>query len=309
MRGAFAKTLTELAGNDSRIYLLTGDLGYMALEPFAEKFPDRFINVGVAEQNMVGIATGLAEAGFIPVVYSIVTFATLRPYEFIRNGPILHQLPVRIAGVGGGAEYGHNGATHYGLEDIGVMRVQPGITVVAPADAAQTATALKKTYDLPGPVYYRLGKDDRIVVPGLNGAFDLGRAQIIREGKDLLLIAMGGISCEVAAAAELLRKDGIDCEVMVVASINPAPVDDLKAHLSKFRQAITVEAHYAAGGLCSLVSEVVAQSGINCKITRCAIEKSPDGETGGQAFLYNKFGISAGAVAARAKALLCGVMV
>ncbi|HEY9713765.1 MAG TPA: transketolase, partial [Chroococcales cyanobacterium] len=117
MRGAFARTLTELAAQDSRIYLLTGDLGYMALEPFKEKFPDRFINVGVAEQNMVGIATGLAEAGLIPVCYSIVTFASLRPYEFIRNGPILHQLPVRIAGVGGGVEYGHNGATHYGLED------------------------------------------------------------------------------------------------------------------------------------------------------------------------------------------------
>lgn len=307
MRGAFAKTLTELAAKDSRIYLLTGDLGYMALEPFAEKFPDRFINVGVAEQNMVGIATGLAEAGFIPVVYSIVTFASLRPYEFIRNGPILHQLPVRIAGVGGGVEYGHNGATHYGMEDVGVMRVQPGITVVAPADAGQTKTALEKTYDLPGPVYYRLGKDDRIVVPGLDGKFDLGKAQTIKKGKDVLLLAMGGISYETAKAAELLSKDGIEAEVVVVASINPAPVEDLKQVLSQYRQAITVEAHYASGGLTSLVSEVVAQAGINCKISRCAIEQSPDGETGGQSFLYNKFGLSAEAIATKAKSLLCGV--
>ncbi len=307
MRGAFAKTLTELAAKDSRIYLLTGDLGYMALEPFAEKFPDRFINVGVAEQNMVGIATGLAEAGFIPVVYSIVTFASLRPYEFIRNGPILHQLPVRIAGVGGGVEYGHNGATHYGLEDIGVMRVQPGITVVAPADAGQTKTALEKTYDLPGPVYYRLGKDDRIVVPGLDGKFELGKVQVIREGKDLLLLAMGGISFETAKAAEILSKEGIEARVVVVASVNPPPVEDLKQELSQYRQAVTVEAHYASGGLTSLVSEVVAQAGINCKISRCAIEKSPDGETGGQAYLYNKFGLSAEAIATKAKSLLCGV--
>lgn len=307
MRGAFAKTLTELAAKDSRIYLLTGDLGYMALEPFAEKFPDRFINVGVAEQNMVGIATGLAEAGFIPVVYSIVTFASLRPYEFIRNGPILHQLPVRIAGVGGGVEYGHNGATHYGLEDIGVMRVQPGITVVAPADAGQTRTALEKTYDLPGPVYYRLGKDDRIVVPGLDGKFDLGKTQTIKKGKDLLLLAMGGISYETAKAAELLSKEGVEAEVVIVASVNPAPVEDLKQILSQYRQAVTVEAHYASGGLASLVSEVVAQAGINCKISRCAIEQSPDGETGGQSYLYNKFGLSAEAIAAKAKSLLCGV--
>src|SRR5688500_13162986 len=106
MRGAFVKAITELADQDPRVLLLTADLGFMALEPFAERFPDRFFNVGVAEQNMIGLATGLAEAGFIPYVYSIVTFATLRPYEFIRNGPILHQLPVRVIAIGGGFEYG-----------------------------------------------------------------------------------------------------------------------------------------------------------------------------------------------------------
>src|SRR5438093_3574694 len=141
MRRAFVNTLVELAESDPRILLLTGDLGYLALEPFSERFPDRFFNVGVAEQNMVGLATGLAEAGFIPFVYSIVTFASLRPYEFIRNGPILHQLPVRIVGVGGGFEYGPQGATHHGLEHVGVMRVQPGIAATARADYAQLACA------------------------------------------------------------------------------------------------------------------------------------------------------------------------
>ena len=102
MRGAFVRTLTELAAGDERIMLLTGDLGFMALEPFRDRFPTRFLNCGVAEQNMVGVATGLADAGFVPFVYSIATFATLRPYEFIRNGPIWHHLPVRIVGIGGG---------------------------------------------------------------------------------------------------------------------------------------------------------------------------------------------------------------
>src|SRR5437588_2280331 len=129
MRDAFVGTLAELAERDHRVVLLTGDLGFGVLESFSERFPDRFFNVGVAEQNMVGLATGLAEAGFIPFVYSIVTFASLRPYEFIRNGPILHRLPVRIVGVGGGFEYGPQGASHHGLEDVGVMRVQPGIAV------------------------------------------------------------------------------------------------------------------------------------------------------------------------------------
>ena len=132
MRTAFVNTLAELAALDERILLLTGDLGYMALEPFTDRFPDRFVNVGVAEQNMVGIATGLAEAGFVPFVYSIATFASLRPYEFIRNGPVLHRSRVRIVGVGGGFEYGTAGITHHGLEDVGVMRVQPGLTVIVP---------------------------------------------------------------------------------------------------------------------------------------------------------------------------------
>src|SRR5262245_38555337 len=109
MRRAFVTTLTELAARDPRILLLTGDLGYLALEPFVERFPGRFFNVGVAEQNMIAVATGLAEAGFLPFVYSIAPFAALRPYEFIRNGPVLHQLPVRVVGVGAGFDYGHNG--------------------------------------------------------------------------------------------------------------------------------------------------------------------------------------------------------
>src|SRR3954470_19977760 len=121
MRHAFIEHLSKLATDDRSIVLVTADLGFMVIEPFAERHPDRFFNVGVAEQNMVGVATGLAEAGFLPFVYSIITFATLRPFEFIRNGPILQKLPVRVVGIGGGFEYGNAGPTHYGLEDIGVM--------------------------------------------------------------------------------------------------------------------------------------------------------------------------------------------
>src|SRR3989442_15930459 len=154
MRKAFSTTLAELAERDPRIMLLTGDLGFMALEPFADRFPDRFINMGVAEQNMVGVGTGLAESGFIPFLYSIVTFASMRAYEFIRNGPIMQNLPVRIVGVGGGFEYGAAGPTHYGLEDVGLMRVQPGMTGVAAADHHGTADGRLETLDLSRPAHY-----------------------------------------------------------------------------------------------------------------------------------------------------------
>lgn len=292
MRVALVKTLVELATTDPRIMLLTGDLGYTVLEPFAEKFPERFLNVGVAEQNMVGIATGLAEAGYIPFLYSIVTFASLRPYEFIRNGPILHHLPVRIAGIGGGFEYGHAGPTHHGLEDVGVMRVQPGITLVAPADHQQARTAIQSTWDMSGPVYYRLGKDDRTTIPELEGRFDLGRVQTLSEGDDIVMVAMGPLVTEVLAAAKALEQQGIGCTVVVVACLNPAPVADLVKILSRFRIALTVEAHYIVGGVGSLVSEVVAESGINCRVVRCGVRTSPDGVGGSQRYLQGIHGLS-----------------
>lgn len=292
MRAAFASTITELAARDERILLMTGDLGFMALEPFSDRFPHRFFNVGVAEQNMVGMATGLAEAGYLPFVYSIAPFATLRPYEFIRNGPILHQLPVRIVGIGGGFEYGSAGPSHFSLEDIGVMRAQPGITVITPADSLQTRTALFDTYDLPGPIYYRLGKDDRAIVPGLDGRFALGHAEILGDGRDLLLIAMGSSAIEAAAAAGDLAERGIGCTVVAVGSVQPAPLATLTEVLARFPLVLTVESHYANGGIGSLVAEVIAEGGHRCRSIRCAVKERASGITGSQTYLAHRYGIS-----------------
>jgi transketolase len=292
MRQAFIQTLTELAARDPRILLLTGDLGYLALEPFADKFPGRFFNVGVAEQNMVGLATGLAEAGFIPFVYSIVPFAVLRPYEFIRNGPIQHQLPVRIVGVGGGLEYGTNGLSHYGLEDIAVMRVQPSLTVIAPADAQQARSAVAATWNLPGPVYYRLGKDDKTIVPGLDGRFELGKLQRLKSGSELLLIAMGSVANEAAAAAQELATRGVSCSLVIAAHISPAPVDELAGLLAQHPVVLTVEAHYRVGGLGSLVAEVIAERQVGCRLVRCGVESLPKGISGSQRYLHQLYGLS-----------------
>jgi transketolase len=151
MRAVFVEKLTELATQDQRIVLLTGDLGFMALEPFREAHPDRFFNVGVAEQNLMGVATGLADAGFTPYCYSIATFASLRGFEFFRNGAVWHNLPVRLVGMGGGFEYGSAGMTHHALEDIGVMRTLPRVTILAPADAGQTDPVVGDARNRRGP--------------------------------------------------------------------------------------------------------------------------------------------------------------
>lgn len=297
MRLEFVKTLIEMAEEDARILLLTGDLGYMVLEPFRERFPGRFFNVGVAEQNMMGLATGLAEDGFIPFVYSIATFATLRPFEFIRNGPVHHQLPVRIVGVGGGFDYGPAGPTHHALEDIGVLRTQPGLTIIAPADYQQTRTALLATKNLSGPVYYRLGKNDRAIIPGLRARFELGRAQTCREGCDLLFITTGSITREVSMAADKLAEQGITSTVMLVASLSPAPVEEIAEALARFSVALTVEAHYTVGGLGSLVSEVAAERGLGCRVMRCGVKHAPAAATGSHDYLNNLYGLSCSALA------------
>jgi transketolase len=251
MRKAFAETLVALAEDDRRIVLLTGDLGYTVLEPFAERFPSRFFNVGVAEQNMVGIATGLAEAGLTPYCYSIATFGTLRPYELIRNGPVAHELPVRIVGVGGGFDYGENGLSHYALEDVAVMRVQPRMTVLAPADDDQARAATAASAELPGPAYVRVARSGDAVA-GLDGRFRPGRAELIGEGSDVALVALGAAALEAVETSALLAGEGIEATVCVVSSFNPSPVEDLAALLGRVPVAISVEAHYVDGGLGSL---------------------------------------------------------
>jgi transketolase len=300
MRGTFVNTLCEIAEQDDRVVLLTGDLGFTVLEGFRDRHPTRFYNVGVAEQNMVGVATGLAEAGLIPFCYSIGTFASLRPFEFIRNGPVVHHLPVRIVGLGAGFEYGTAGITHYSLEDIGVMRTQPGLDIVAPADYEQTRTALLQTWDVPEPVYYRLGKDDRSVMPGLEGRFARGRAQTVREGDDLLIFTCGPISLEVAAAAtELAEHERIESRVVVVASISPAPEQDLAEALERHRFALTVETHYANGGLGSMVAETIAAHGLGTRLVRLAVTQRTAGRSGSAAHMYARHGLDrAGIVSA-----------
>lgn len=276
--------------------LLTGDLGFMALEPFSERFPDRFINVGAAEQDMVGLATGLAEAGLVPFVYSIGTFASLRAYEFIRNGPLLHALPVRIVGVGSGLDYGHNGVTHYSLEDVAVMRVQPDMTILVPADPAQVIGAMHACADVRGPVYLRIGRAGARV-PGLDGRFELGRLQLLGDGRDIAIVALGSMASEAVEAAALLRQQGIDATVAIVSSVQPAPTEDLSTLLASVSLAVSVESHYRTGGIGSLVAEVIAERQLSCRLIRKGVDAMPRGVTGTLAFLNEFYGLSARSLA------------
>lgn len=301
MRNSFVDALVQMAQNDPRLVLLTADLGYTVLEPFAERFPQRFYNVGISEQNMVGMATGLAEAGFIPYVYSIASFMALRPYEFIRLGPAHHRLPVRIVGVGGGFDYGHNGISHYALEDLGIMRMLPEIAVVAPSDCRQAHAAVLATRDFPGPVYYRLGKNNKNTIPGLEGRFELGGLQMVREGADALILATGSIAFEAIDAAATLAAEGIECAVAIVACLAPAPEEALAAALASHTAALTIEGHGITGGLGSLVAEVIAERAIPCRLHRLGVRQSVAGVIGSQPYMHHLHQMDAAALAARVR--------
>ncbi|MDQ1400834.1 MAG: transketolase, partial [Acidimicrobiaceae bacterium] len=210
-------------------------------------------------------------------------------------------------GVGGGFDYGTAGPSHHGTEDVAVRRALPGMTVIAPADQAQAATALRACWDMPGPIYLRLGKDDHTIVPGLDGRFRLGRAEVVRHGDDLAIIAMGAIAAEASAAAATLSARGIEATLVIAASISPAPVDDLVEVLSRFPTVVTVEAHSVVGGLGSLVSEVVAERGLGCRVVRCGVRTAGDGTGGGEAYLNHRHGLSSDALATTARDALAGL--
>ena len=190
-----------------------------------------------------------------------------------------------------GFEYGHSGPAHYALEDVAALRTLPGLTIVVPADFAQAATAIRGTQDVPGPVYYSLGKDDAASLEGLGGRFELGKVQFARVGKDIAIVTMGSIAREVNAAAEELSTPGIDAAVLVVSNFSPDPESDMAGMLSLFRQAITVEAQTVSGGLGSFVASVIATRGLVCRLQVMGIRTPPDGTSGKQAERWRKYGL------------------
>jgi transketolase len=304
MRRAFIEQLVELAEVDSRVLLLSMDLGYCVVEPFQQRFPGRFWNTGVTEQSTMAVAAGLAEDGFLPFVYSIATFATARPYEFIRNGAALHRFPVRIVGAGGGFEYGVGGPTHHACDDIGLMRLAQVATILAPADHRQARACLRATWNAPGPVYYRVGKDEKYEVPGLEGRFEVGKCQQVADGGDVCLVALGSSARAAEEAARDLAAAGIRAAVLVLACVQPPPKAELSAWFTRVPLLVTVESHTAAGGIGESIAAWAAEQHSRCRISRLCVREPWDGVGGSEAFMLNRCGLSAPAIARHVRELL-----
>jgi transketolase len=247
--------LTDIAAQRPEVMLLTGDLGFGVVEQFAARCPKQFLNVGVAEQNMTGLAAGLALEGHIVFTYSLGSFPTLRCLEQIRNDVCYHGANVKIVTVGGGMAYGAVGASHHATEDLAVLRAMPEMTVVAPCDLWEAAEATRAIVDYPGPVYLRLDKSAAPPSHLPGEAFELGRARMIRDGSNVTLVATGGILDEAVRAAEILEQRGISCRVLSVHTVKPLDTDALAAAARETAGIIVVEEHNIDGGLAGAVAE------------------------------------------------------
>lgn len=259
MRTTFIQTLEQLAETDSRIWLVTGDLGFSVLERFRDRFPNRYINVGVAEQNMIGIAAGLAESGRCVFTYSIANFATLRCLEQIRNDVCYHNANVKVVSVGGGLSYGPQGYTHHGIEDLAILRTLPGITVVAPGDPVETDLAVRALAATGGPAYLRLGKASEPTVHATNPRFELGRVIHVREGRDVCLLTTGAMLAPATAAAERLEQHGVRVAVWSVPTLKPLDTVAIRNAAKRYPVLITAEEHTIVGALGSAVAEILAE--------------------------------------------------
>lgn len=258
MRSTFVETLTEAAINNEKIWLLTGDLGYGVLETFKDKLPHRFINMGVAEQNMVGVAAGIAHSGNVVFTYSIANFATLRCLEQIRNDVCYHNANVKIVAVGGGLVYGAQGYTHHAIEDISILSSFENMLIITPGDPYETRKLMPQIIETDGPCYLRLGRAGERMVHKSNINITLGQASLLRNGSDITIMSMGGILPSAMDAALLLKKKGVSVRLLSYHTIQPLDKHAIIKAAKETSAILTVEEHSPSGGLGTKVAEIIA---------------------------------------------------
>ena len=293
MRTAFIRALLEAAEDDERVTLVVGDLGFGVVEPFAERFPERYVNVGVAEQNMTGVAAGMAMSGNVVFTYSIANFPTLRCLEQVRNDVCYHKADVKIVAVGGGFAYGPLGMSHHATEDIAIMRALPNMTVIAPGDPIEAAAATRAIIDRPGPAYLRLGRAGEATVHQAEIDFQIGRAIELADGEDLTLISTGGLLVRAVGVAKELKRNGISARVLSMHTVKPLDVEAVLAAAAETRAIATLEEHSILGGLGGAVAEVLAEhDGPKVPFTRIGLESTFATVAGDEEFLRESFGLS-----------------
>jgi transketolase len=268
VRDAFIRSLIQVAEADRRVVLMTGDLGFGVLDEYRKRFPNQFYNVGVAEQNLAGVAAGLALTGHVVFTYSIGNFPILRCLEQVRNDICYHEADVKIVTVGGGMAYGALGFSHFATEDLAILRALPQMTVVAPGDPIEVERLVPQIVRHRGPVYLRLGRagEKPRHEPGVEVI--LGQPTRARRGTDVLLLTTGGMLPVALQASQDLQEDGVSAAVVSVHTLQPLPAETLCEMAAPFPAVVTCEEHTIRGGLGGAVAEALLEGGITTAFRR-----------------------------------------
>lgn len=302
-RAAYGRKLAEL-GEKNDFYVLDADLsGSTQTCVFAKKFPDRFFNCGIAEENMISVAAGIAATGVPAFASSFAMFACGRAFEQIRNSVAYPQLPVKICASHAGVTVGEDGATHQFCEDIAIMRAVPGMTVVCPADSASTEALLEEILKFDGPVYMRLG---RYAVPQFyekgEREFKLGKGIVLAEGKDVVIVATGIMVAAAMEAREALKNDGIDAAVIDIHTIKPLDEELIKEYAAKTGYVVTAEEHNVIGGLGDAVISALSESAC-AKVAKLGVN-DVFGTSAPAGVLLEHYKLNASGIVEKVKALL-----
>ena len=299
-RNYYGKALAELAGENPNVVVLDADLaGSTKTSDFQKVCPERFVEVGIAEQNMIGIAAGLAASGKVAFASTFGVFATGRCWEQIRLAVAYPRLNVKIVATHCGISVGEDGASHQALEDMAVMRALPNMTVISPADAYEVYAATKAIADYDGPVYMRMGRAEFPTITSPDAEFTIGKATVMRDGGDVTLVGCGQMVSFCLDAAEELSKEGIEAEVINMSTIKPLDTETLLASVSKTGCCVTAEEHSIIGGLGSAVAEALSESVVAPleRVGTC----DTFGESGKPAELMEKYGLTAAHIAEAAR--------
>ena len=292
MRVSFFKVLVDTAKTHKDIYLLTADLGFKLFDSFRTQFPERFFDIGVAESNMIGIASGLSLCGKNVYCYSIIPFLTMRAFEQIRIDIAYQNLNVKLIGVGCGFTYGLEGFTHFGLEDISLMRSLPNMNIVVPADPLESQCLAKITSEHEGPLYIRLGRSNEPVIHNSIPDFKIGKAMILKEGKEVTLFAIGNMVFIALQVADMLKNRGIDTTIVNMHTIKPLDTGLVREIASIYKAIFSLEEHSINGGLGTAIAEVLAETGYSGIFKRFGIPNELSGHVGKADYLREQYGLS-----------------
>ena len=306
MRNSFVNTILDACKERDDIFILSGDAGLGVFDQFKEERPDRFLNMGVAEQNTIGFAAGLAMTGYKVLVYNIIPFLLYRCYEQVRNDICYQKLPVVLVGVGSGVTYAPMGMTHYSIEDIGLARTLPNMTVISPCDPIEARLAARYALASANPLYVRLAKRGE---PDVHTAdnFDVLKPQVMIKGNKVAIVSHGSMMEEALSACKALNDEGIRPLLISLPTVQPLDMDTLVTLLDNIVTVIVVEEHFASCGLASIMTNIVRDRMLPFRIVAMGFPDEFVHAVNNTAGLRKKYGINAECIAGKVKSLWDGV--